>query len=79
MMKKQHPMVEENDMSVSGDELSGNNFMNNEGEGDENHSEDDETDSENDMLLELTYQQEQAMEQLSAVFNLLKMNPIHDK
>ncbi|CAF3665666.1 unnamed protein product [Rotaria sp. Silwood1] len=40
---------------------------------------DDEKQSEDDMLLEVSYLEEQAMEQLSAVFKLLKMYPIHDK
>ncbi|CAF4041664.1 unnamed protein product [Rotaria sp. Silwood1] len=40
---------------------------------------DDEKQSEDDMLLEVSYLEEQAMEQLSVVFELLKMDPIHDK
>jgi hypothetical protein len=31
------------------------------------------------MLVEVTYREEQAIEQLSAVFKLLKMDFIHDK
>jgi hypothetical protein len=40
---------------------------------------DDEKQSEDDILLEVTYVEEKAIEQLSAVFKLLKIDPIHDK
>lgn len=78
MMKKQQGMVEEDDMNISSDELSENNSTDNEAD-DGNESQDDEKQSEDKMLLEVTYREEWAMEQLSAVFELLKMEPIHDK
>ncbi len=40
---------------------------------------DDGKQSKDNMLLEVTYHEEQAIEQLSAVFKLLKMDFIHDK
>ncbi|CAF4573403.1 unnamed protein product, partial [Rotaria sp. Silwood2] len=86
MMKKQHEM-DKDDMDVSDNELSGNSSMDNEGENDDNEEVDDGSDqnddddepSEDEMLLEATYREEQAMEQLSAVFNLLKIKQVHDK
>jgi hypothetical protein len=78
MMKKQQGIVEEDDMNISSDELSGNNSTDNEAD-DGNESQDDEKQSEDEMLLEVTYREEREMEQLSAVFELLKMEPIHDK
>ncbi|CAF1503421.1 unnamed protein product, partial [Rotaria sordida] len=86
MMKKQQEMVEEDNMNISGDELRGNSSMDNEAEDDGSDSQDDEDDSqdnekqsEEEMFLEVTYQKEQAMRQLSAVFELLKMDPVQDK
>ncbi|CAF4633303.1 unnamed protein product [Rotaria sp. Silwood2] len=86
MMKKQHEM-DKDDMDVSDNELSGNSSMDNEGENDDNEEVDDGSDqnddddepSEDEMLLEATYREEQAMERLSAVFNLLKIKQVHDK
>ncbi|CAF3771436.1 unnamed protein product [Rotaria sp. Silwood1] len=74
------------DMDVSDDEINGDSSTDNEGEYDDNeevddesHQQDDDEQSEDEMLLETSYQEEQAMEQLSAVFKLLKINPVHDK
>ncbi|CAF4757870.1 unnamed protein product [Rotaria sp. Silwood1] len=74
------------DMDVSGDEINGDSSTDNEGEYDDNeevddesHQQDDDEQSEDEMLLETSYHEEQAMEQLSAVFKLLKINPVHDK
>ncbi|CAF4181497.1 unnamed protein product [Rotaria sordida] len=72
-------MVEEDNMNISGDELSGNSSMDNEAEDDGDDSQDNKKQSEEEMLLEVTYQEEQAMGQLSAIFELLKMDPVHDK
>ncbi|CAF5037843.1 unnamed protein product, partial [Rotaria sp. Silwood1] len=74
------------DMDVSDDEINGDSSTDNEGEYDDNeevddesHQQDDDEQSEDEMLLETSYHEEQAMEQLSAVFKLLKINPVHDK
>jgi hypothetical protein len=87
MMNKEHGMLGEDDMNTSSDESCENGSINNEEEDDDGREIDNENDehdsdersSDDDMLYELTYRQEQAMEQLSADFELLKMGPIHDK
>ena len=73
-------MDEGDNMSTSSDELSGNVLIDNEQDDcvtDQQYCDDRKSDEE--LLFELTHQQEQAIEQLSAVFQLLKMAPIHDK
>jgi hypothetical protein len=85
-MNLEHGTIEEDDMNTSTDESCENDSITNEEDDDNrevdnesNEHDSDEKSSDDDMLHELTYRQEQAMEQLSAVFELLKMAPIHDK
>ena len=83
IMNNEYKMDEDNNINTtsSSDELSGNDSIDNEGEDDSESDQEDceEKQSDEELLLELTYRQEQAMEQLSTVFQLLKMGPIHDK
>ena len=72
-------MVETDDMNISSDELSGNNSMGNKAEDDGDESQGDENQSQNKMALEINYSEAQVMKQLSAVFELLKVEPIHDQ
>ena len=80
IMNKEYKMDEDDNMSTSSDELSGNDLIDNEQDDcvtDQQYCDDKQSDEE--LLFELIHQQEQAIEQLSAVFQLLKMAPIHDK
>ena len=78
-MNKEYKMDEDDNMSTSGGELSGNDLIDNEQDNcvtDQQHCDDKQSDEE--LLFQLTHQQEQAIEQLSAVFQLLKMTPVRE-
>ena len=78
-MNKEYKMDEDDNMSTGGGQLSGNDLIDNEQENcvtDQQYCDDKQSDEE--LLFELTHQQEQAIEQLSAVFQLLKVAPVHD-
>ncbi|CAF2988238.1 unnamed protein product [Rotaria sp. Silwood2] len=80
IMNREYGMEEENNMDTSSEEISGDDSTDDEKDNSGSDQQDsEEKQSDDEMLLELTYQQEQAMQQLSAVFKLLKMDPIHDK
>jgi hypothetical protein len=80
IMNREYGLEEENNMNTSSEELSEDDSTDNEKDDSGSDQQDsEEKQSDDEILLELTYRQEQAMEQLSAVFKLLKMDPVHDK
>ena len=79
-MNKQCKMNEDDYMSTSSDELGGNDFIDNEQDDCVTDRQDcGDKQSNEELLFELIHQQQQAIEQLSAAFQLLRMASTHDK
>ena len=79
-MNREYSMEEENNVNTSSEEISEDDLIDDKKDNSGSDQQDsEEKQSDDAILLELTDRQEQAMEQLFAVFGLLKMDPIHDK